>query len=221
MTKPYTVYIIKNKHNGRVYVGSTVDFLRRQTTHFSHLKFGKHKNRRLQKEYDRFGGRDAFVMYKVGDVSTKEVAYKFEQALIDGSQNPYNILVAGGAKGRVYTPSTIKRMSEVAKERGISAETRKKMVEAKRGSKISEEGRKNMSRAHKERAKTILRYPHAKLTLETVYEIYKLHDSGMSTREIAEKLDVNRSTVIPIVGGRAWKVAYESYYKIKNEKGAI
>lgn len=219
----YDVYVIRNRFNGRVYVGSTKNFSQRKSTHFSHLKFNKHKNRRLQKDYIRYGGRGAFDMYKVCNAPSKEIAYKFEQILIDGSKNPYNILIAGGATGRVYMPSTIKKMSEVGKNRVITSEQIAKMAATKKGSKLSESTKRNMSVAHKKRFEGALKVPHSKLPLETVYKMYELYDRGLSAKEVSRVLGVNYSTTVQIVGGRAWKAARKHYYEsIKiTDKGAI
>lgn len=49
------VYAIKNNINGKVYVGSTVDFKERRKHHFSDLRCGRHGNRHLQSSFNKHG----------------------------------------------------------------------------------------------------------------------------------------------------------------------
>ncbi len=215
----YVVYMIKNIYNGRVYVGSSKNFPQRKSTHFSHLKFNKHKNRRLQKDYNRYGGRGAFAVIEVCYANTKQKAYTFEQMLIDGHSNPYNILVAGGAVGRTYTPETLRKMSEAAKGREITADQRKKIAETRRGLKMSEEWKRKISEAHIKRYSGMDAVPHAKLTREDVYGIYEMQDNGASFKEISDKYGIAESTAASIARGSNWARAYAEYYK--NDKGAV
>lgn len=54
------IYKIQNKHNGRIYIGSTENFKSRISRHFEDLKTGVHKNLYLSKDYNEFG-EDAFI----------------------------------------------------------------------------------------------------------------------------------------------------------------
>ncbi len=60
----WTVYLITCLRNGRVYVGSSIDWKRRKAQHLSGLRSGKHFNRQLQYDFDRFGLR-AFSFHPV------------------------------------------------------------------------------------------------------------------------------------------------------------
>ena len=56
------IYIIKNIENNRVYVGETLDVVRRWTEHLQKLQDGKHNNKELQKDFSIFG-KGAFEFY--------------------------------------------------------------------------------------------------------------------------------------------------------------
>lgn len=48
------IYIIKNKINHRFYIGSSKNCLERKRSHFRELKYGKHKNKFLLNEFNKF-----------------------------------------------------------------------------------------------------------------------------------------------------------------------
>ena len=49
------IYCIKNKINGKRYIGQTTDYRQRKTNHRYHLKAGSHVNKELQKDYNKYG----------------------------------------------------------------------------------------------------------------------------------------------------------------------
>ena len=78
----YTVYKILNDKTGKVYFGSTGNFLRRCSQHKTLLKHGKHHSFILQKEYS-FYGKSFFSFHKVEEFPLLEDALTLEQVLID------------------------------------------------------------------------------------------------------------------------------------------
>lgn len=61
------IYKIINVINNKFYVGSTNDFKRRKTRHFSELRNGRHNNRYLQAAWSKHG-EQAFVFVVVEDL---------------------------------------------------------------------------------------------------------------------------------------------------------
>lgn len=61
------IYKIINVVNNKFYVGSTNDFKRRKTRHFSELRNGRHNNRYLQAAWVRYG-EQAFIFVIVEDL---------------------------------------------------------------------------------------------------------------------------------------------------------
>lgn len=53
------IYGIINIINNKIYIGSTKNFYKRKSQHFSTLKFNKHSNRYLQSAYNKYG-KDSF-----------------------------------------------------------------------------------------------------------------------------------------------------------------
>jgi len=49
------IYGIKNKVNGKIYIGQSVQIRKRKTRHFYELRHGKHRNQHLQKSFDQYG----------------------------------------------------------------------------------------------------------------------------------------------------------------------
>lgn len=89
----YYIYKIENLKNKKKYIGLTNNIARRQSRHLTDLKFGRHDNQFLQKEYNLFG-RDAFhfsVIYEQ-DVNEKEIG-RMEKIFVkqfDSYHNGYN-----------------------------------------------------------------------------------------------------------------------------------
>lgn len=89
--KNFGIYIIKNKENGRVYIGSTVrSFRDRKREHFKKLVQNAHYNKYLQEEFNVFG-RNSFIFEILESVDDKNIVRKVEQEWIDIFNPFYNI----------------------------------------------------------------------------------------------------------------------------------
>lgn len=96
-------YIITNKSNGKVYVGSSIHLEKREKEHFRTLRKGTHKNRFLQSSYNNNPNDFVFTVYELVPV---EAILKHEQELLDVlydcQDNCYNINpLASSSRGRV------------------------------------------------------------------------------------------------------------------------
>ncbi len=50
------VYLIKNKYNNKIYVGSTsISFNSRFSAHLKELNGNRHRNKHLQQSYNKYG----------------------------------------------------------------------------------------------------------------------------------------------------------------------
>lgn len=76
------VYAIKNKLNGKCYVGSSKNIKKRFYCHSSFLRRGNHHCAHLQNAY-KANGPDAFSMSTVLLCDTREEAEEIEQAILD------------------------------------------------------------------------------------------------------------------------------------------
>jgi len=87
------IYIIENTLNNKKYVGSSKNFNKRKTQHFSTLKLGTHHNAYLQRAYNKYG-KAVFTCYVVED-NVKDL-FEREQSWIDELSPEYNIGSVGG-----------------------------------------------------------------------------------------------------------------------------
>jgi group I intron endonuclease len=87
------IYQIRNKENGKVYVGSTRDFEKRKKQHFYALKNNAHHSTKLQRSFNNDG--EKFVFEILEEVSDQNELLKREQFWIntkDSFKNGYNAL---------------------------------------------------------------------------------------------------------------------------------
>jgi GIY-YIG catalytic domain len=65
------VYRIRNTRNDRSYIGCSMDLPAKINRHKAELKFGSHRNRELQKEWNLFGG-SSFQFEVLDELDHKE-----------------------------------------------------------------------------------------------------------------------------------------------------
>jgi group I intron endonuclease len=82
------IYCIKNKINGKLYIGSSKDLDVRAKRHFYLLKHGKHYNGSLQGAYNKYGEDNLCFENLIS--SPKEYLIKVEQWFIDNLKPEYN-----------------------------------------------------------------------------------------------------------------------------------
>lgn len=112
MTRRCCVYQIKNLTNGRVYVGSTINFAQRKWRHLYDLKRGKHRSRFMQRDFNKCGS-NAFVIEIIEDVSEVDNLIAREQHWLDTLQPPYNSAkLAGTVLGVKHPPEVVQRNRE-------------------------------------------------------------------------------------------------------------
>lgn len=180
----YTVYMHKNKINGKVYIGQT-------STSVNHRwQEGKgYKGCTLFERAINKYGWDNFEHIIIADNLTQDVSSQMEKDLIAlyDSRNPqkgYNIS-AGGDSGHAGVP--------------MSAEARRKISESQKGKIVSSETRNKMSLALKGRSPSTFALQKAnevhsvevvQLTLDGKYI-----DCYCSSSEASRKTGINESTI--------------------------
>ena len=133
------VYMILNKTNYKMYIGSTVNFEKRKRSHLNGLRGKYHENRLLQKDYDEFG-ESSFVFKVLCKSKYEEERFSIEESIIKTLktyENGYNLTIDGRGKyiiseetrekmrrnslgknnpfyGRNHSDESLKRMSEIA-----------------------------------------------------------------------------------------------------------
>lgn len=119
------IYKIENKINGKLYVGSTVNFTRRWWKHRALLRHGKHPNSHLQASWDKYG-EDAFS-FSIVEQCLNDSLLSREQFYIDKLRPAYNqTMIAGKIE---MTPERRRRLSD-ATNRAYKEGRLKKTVKA-------------------------------------------------------------------------------------------
>lgn len=201
------IYVIRNKINGKRYVGSAAEFSRRFRRHKGCLARKEHHSLKLQRAWDKYGA-DAFE-FVVLEVVDKAQLLEREQYWIDAlsayGPNGYNMIpkaanhlgakrgpeasarMSAGQRGRKHPPETIAKIIAAIKQRPpMSDETRAKLSAANAGAKRSPEAIRNMTagqRAFFEAGKQ--RVP---ITEETRRKLAETSKGRRHTQESIEKI---------------------------------
>lgn len=105
------IYKITCKGNGKIYIGSAVNFCMRWSCHYDNLKKNKHENDYMQNAWNKYG-KDSFLFEIVEFVDEHELLIKREQYWLDKTkcynrEIGFNILkFAGSALGNKLKQST-------------------------------------------------------------------------------------------------------------------
>lgn len=144
------IYAIRNTLNGKVYIGSAVNFRRRWWQHTSRLNIENHHSSKLQAAWEKYGA-GAFV-FEVLEPVSKELLIEREQHWIDAraayGTNGYNMRPrAASSLGVKELPEITAKRSAALRGRKLTPEHRAKIAEAGRGQPMSEERRAKISAA--------------------------------------------------------------------------
>lgn len=116
------IYIIKNKINGKVYVGQSIALRRRKADHFKALRNDRHSNQYLQNAFNKYGEREfEFIVIERWDASfntNKEYKDGREIFYIDffNANNPefgYNLSFPSEDKKTLVSPISHKTRKNV------------------------------------------------------------------------------------------------------------
>lgn len=93
------IYKIKCKINNKIYIGSTINLVRRKCNHFTKLDNKIHHNIHLQRSYEKHGKNN--FEFIILEECSKDMLILKEQYYIDTYKPEYNILkIAGSSLGR-------------------------------------------------------------------------------------------------------------------------
>ena len=207
------VYCITNKENGKKYIGSTINLVVRQKSHFKFLRLSKHHSKYLQHAYDKYGEQN-FDFSTLVYCEPLELL-RYEQFFIDTQKPEYNMCpTAGNRLGMKHNEESRRKMSEASKNRVITSECRKKISAAMKGRKLSKEHREKLGESHKgvsfsdERKmklsdalmgnKNSLGHRHSEQTRKKQSEIMRIVSGHKQTDETKQKIGESRK--------RAWSL---------------
>jgi group I intron endonuclease len=148
------IYRIRNLVNGKVYVGSAVNFRKRWNNHLVALRLDRHHSRKLQAAWNKYG-EHSFAAEPFEIVENKAHLVVREQFWIDALQPFYNCSpTAGSAFGVKHSAATRAKVSAALS--GVpkpkrSREHAANLAESLRGKKrgaLSDETKRKISIAH-------------------------------------------------------------------------
>lgn len=192
------IYIIINKVNGKVYVGSTCNAIeKRWSKHIRNMRLGKNTIH-LQNAYNKYG-EENFEFLVLQNVNVEDLDYilDIETAWIryydSANQNKgYNIQKIGGSnRGIKLSEETKKKISRKGKEhcwygRQHSEESKEKMSKSLTG---KFKGSKN---------------PNCKYKYEDFNEVKKMLNEGKKNIEISIKTGISPTEISKIKLGKHW-----------------
>jgi len=224
------IYQIKNKRNGKIYIGSAVNIKRRWNEHKSDLKLNKHHSAYLQNSYNKHGEHN-FIFETLEIVQDKTLLVETEQRHMDATncynrEIGYNISpTAGNCLGVKHSPESKKKMSEAktgeknhmfgrtgenSPNFGKTGEKSplfgKKCPEHSR--KISGENHYFFGKKRPEHSQKMSgdRNPNSKLIWPKVNEIRrKYKEEKTSHRKLAKEYGVSKNTIGYIVRNETWR----------------
>ncbi|WP_210123486.1 GIY-YIG nuclease family protein [Staphylococcus sp. GDX8P106P-2] len=208
VSKISCVYKITNTLNGKVYIGQTVDYRKRKVGHFSYLRRNAHRNRYLQKSFNKYG-ESSFKMEiikecAVDELDKLEIYYMRKYNSIDKTLG-YNMVI-GGNTNKSFPDYIRQKMSRSQKGRIISEEHRKRIGKWHKGKTISP---KDIEKANKTKKDNQIQWgetnPNAVLTNDDVEKLIKDMLNGLTVEDVMKKYKCSRQTVYGITRNRTYK----------------
>lgn len=191
------IYAIKNIKNNKIYIGKTINAIKRFASHKTLLKNNKHFNICLQNSYNKHGIE--YFEYCILEECSKNLLSKKEQYWIDENDKTklFNHVVyvenltndRNPFFGKKHTEKTKKHLSKLAHGKYVGEKN------PNYGKKWSQQQKNRMAVEH----------PNTKLTPLNVLEIKNLLiENNLSDEQIAQKYQISRSVVTRIATGSRW-----------------
>jgi group I intron endonuclease len=110
------IYCIRNRINGKRYIGSSTEFEKRKKNHIAALRHNYHPNPYLQSAWNKYG-EVSFEFLVLDECSNDELMNR-EQILLDTLNPEYNICPFAYApmRGRKHTKEFIDNLREMSKK---------------------------------------------------------------------------------------------------------
>jgi len=126
----YQITCLKTDHR---YVGSTNDLFHRKAQHFSDLKLGRHRNPRMQEEYNTYGYH-SFRFIVLEKVEATDFLLQREQYWINQILPEYNAeLKAGHTYEHVYREDVKQKISSSMKKIWLNPEYKQNYINKRKG----------------------------------------------------------------------------------------
>jgi group I intron endonuclease len=186
------IYEIKNTANGKNYIGSAINIYKRWGSHVDELRRKNHKNKHLQRAWDRYGEEN--FCFNIMETCDPDLLITREQYYIDTINPTYNMArIAGSTLGKKHSDDAINKMRLAKLGKKVSEETKKKMSQAGLGRIFSDEHRLNLSKSSKGN-KNFLGRTH---TPETRKKLSDINKGKPKSEEHKRKLSKARIGIAP------------------------
>lgn len=221
------IYQIRNKVNNKIYIGSSVDILRRWKEHKRRLRGDYHSNLHFQRSWNKHGENN--FKFEILMLSDELLLKSCEQYFLDNLEPEYNISTkasggdywSGKSKedqpfyGKHHTEKTKQKMSEVKYGENNpfygkhhSEETKRKMSKAQLIEKNHMYGKHHTEKTKQKISKALSgkNNPSSKFTEKDVLEIRERYTGEKGQQVVlAKEYGVVRSTICSIVNRKTWK----------------
>lgn len=150
------IYVIRNKQNGKVYIGSSKNIRSRVNSHYSALKRGAHCNRHLQGAWDEYGEQsfeDEILEICPEPELLQREQYWITAMNVTDQQVGYNLSkdTTAPMRGLAFSAETKAKISKANKGKKRTPEFSARMSATHKGYVPTDEARLNMSIANKKR----------------------------------------------------------------------
>lgn len=210
----YVIYKISNIINNKFYIGSTKYFINRRREHIYTLNKKTHRNKYLQRAWDKYG-QENFKFEILEENVDKDKLLEREQFYLDTlkpylEEIGYNLNpTAGSNLGFKMPKEAIEKIRKANTGKKHSEETKKRISEIQIGKK-----RKFISKFLISQKCRGEKNPAAKLNWELVREIRNKKLEGLYNRQLAKQYNVSESLISAIIKYKIWK---EGEYYVDND----
>lgn len=148
------IYQIRNRVNGKVYIGSAINLRHRWNKHLSDLRCERHSNAHLQAAFRKYG--EGVFEFSVLESVEPRMLIEREQDYFDALHPEYNISPTAGSRlGYRHTKETRMKISRAQRGKQASEETRRKMSEALSGKRHPNYGKHHSEATRREISKAL------------------------------------------------------------------
>ena len=139
--KNSVIYKIVNIVDGKVYIGSAIDFEYRKNSHISTLRRNKHRNCHLQNAWNLYGeGCFRFEIIEEVQKLVSESRRDFKERLVSGREQYYLDKILHADKETNYFSEFGYNINRIASSRlgaSLSQESKNRLSESHKGIKLS------------------------------------------------------------------------------------